>query len=171
VLTGAWTVALTVVFAATGLYCVWRLAARRSQGHETVVDVSHVLMSPAMLVMLWWPMASTGKWAQIAVFGGLAILFFHHLSGSDTVPERAGAMAHAAMSLGMVWMLVAMPLLMSGGAWTTLLSWVAVGLLAITAGWWLNRAARIPGHRVLCSCHAASCAGMATMLALMTPAI
>ncbi|WP_328999551.1 DUF5134 domain-containing protein [Kribbella sp. NBC_00709] len=170
-MTGAWTTVLTVVFAATGLYGVWRLSTRRWQGIETVVDLSHVLMSPAMLVMLWWPMAATWQWAQIAVFAGLAVVFFYHLSGSETVPERAGAMAHAWMNLGMVWMLAAMPRLMSGDAWATMLSWSAVGLLVLTAGWWLVHAARTPGHRTLCGCHGLSCAGMATMLALMTPAL
>lgn len=169
--TGAWTIVLTAVFAATGLYGVWRLSTRRWQGIETVVDVSHALMSPAMLVMLWWPMAATGQWAQMAVFSGLAVVFFYQLSGLDTIPERAGAMAHAGMNLGMVWMLAAMPRLMSGEAWTTLLSWSAVGLLVITAVWWLVHAARTPGHRALCGCHGLSCAGMATMLALMTPAL
>ncbi|RZU10231.1 uncharacterized protein DUF5134 [Kribbella rubisoli] len=169
--TGAWTIVLTAVFAATGLYGVWRLSTRRWQGIETVVDVSHALMSPAMLVMLWWPMAATGQWAQMAVFSGLAVVFFYQLSGLDTVPERAGAMAHAGMNLGMVWMLAAMPRLMSGEPWTTMLSWSAVGLLVITAAWWLVHAARTPGHRTLCGCHGLSCAGMATMLALMTPAL
>ncbi|MEV5968085.1 DUF5134 domain-containing protein [Kribbella sp. NPDC051952] len=194
-LSGVWPVALTVVFAATGLYNLWRLATARSQGFETVVDVNHVVMSPAMVVMLWWPSATGARWPQVVVFGAMALVFFHRLSGSDTVPTRAGELMHAAMNLGMVWMLITMPALMPAvmdmpamamvhehrrgsindltglHAWAALLSWVVAGLLALATLWWAVRVARAPGHRLACSCHGLSCAGIAAMLALMTPAL
>ena len=198
---GGWSVALTGVFAATGLYCLWRVMAGRSQGIETVADVNHVLMSPAMVVMLWWPSAGAGRWVEVTVFGGLALFFFHHLAGSVTVTARAAALMHAGMNVGMVWMLLAMPALMSGGgmemdggmagmsghqhgagtttaqdlvglqAWSALLSWVVTGLLALAAAWWLVRAIRHRGHRVQCCCHGLACAGMGAMLALMIPGL
>ncbi|MGW6276201.1 DUF5134 domain-containing protein [Kribbella sp. NPDC055071] len=192
------SVALTVVFSATGLYCLWRLMTVRRPPMETLVDVSHVVMGPAMVVMLWWPSAGQARWIQMAIFGGFAVVFLYHLAGSVTVTARAGALVHGAMNLGMVWMLAAMPILMSSGggmagmemdmagmdhgavslsdlvgiqAWTAMLSWVAVGLLIISAGWWLVRLIQTPGHRILGGCHCLTCAGMATMLALMTPAL
>jgi hypothetical protein len=192
------SVALTVVFSATGLYCLWRLMTVWRPPMETLVDVSHVVMGPAMVVMLWWPSADQTRWIQIAIFGGFAVVFLYHLAGSVTVAARAGALVHGAMNLGMVWMLVAMPILMAAGggmatdmsmdmagmdhgssslsdlvglqAWTAMLSWVAVGLLILSAGWWLVRVFQTPGHRVLGGCHCLTCAGMATMLAVMTPA-
>lgn len=190
-LSGVWPVALTVVFAATGLYNLWRLATARSQGFETVVDVNHVVMSPAMVVMLWWPSATGARWPQIVVFGGMALVFFHRLSGSDTVTTRAGALMHAAMNLGMVWMLITMPALMPAAmdmpgmehhrgsisdltgldAWAALLSWVVAGLLVLATLWWAVRVARTRGHRLACGCHGLSCAGMSAMLALMIPVL
>jgi uncharacterized protein DUF5134 len=187
---GGWSVGLTVVFAGVGLYCVWRLATRQGRGIEAVVDVNHVLMSPAMLVMLWWPSAPSGRWVQVALFAGMAVLFFRHLSGSVTVPVRTGALLHGGMNLAMVWMLVAMPTLMPTmmemagmedhqmagqvvgmQSWTAMLSWVVAGLMLIAAGWWAVRALRAHGHRLLCGCHALTCAGMTAMLALTSPAL
>lgn len=99
------------------------------------------------------------------------------------------------MNLGMVWMLMAMPSLMPATmdmpgmamghkhhrgsindltglhAWAALFSWVVAGLLALATVWWLVRVARAHGHRLVCGCHGLSCAGMAAMLALMTPVL
>jgi hypothetical protein len=189
-LPGAWTVGLTVFFTASGLYCLWRVAAGRGRGIEALVDVNHVLMSPAMVLMLWWPTFGAGKWVQIAVFTGLALVFFHHLAGVETVTARTGALLHGGMNLGMAWMVAAMPLLMpampdmsgmtghehaGAGAgplsWTAMLSWVVAGLLSIAAVWWFIRVIRVAGHRILCGCHGLTCAGMAAMLVLVTPAL
>ncbi|MFD7154960.1 DUF5134 domain-containing protein [Kribbella sp. NPDC059898] len=173
-------IALTVVFAVSGLYCLWRVAAGRGQGIETVVDVNHVLMSPAMLLMLWLPAPPGITWVQIALFSGLALVFFRHLSTSDGVTARTGALLHGGMNLGMVWMLAVSMLGMSGmagmghaggGTWTGLLSWSVAGLLLLSAAWWFGRVIRAPGHRLLCCCHGLSTGGMAAMLALMTPAL
>lgn len=186
-------IALTAVFVLSGLYGLWRLASGRGRGMDMVVDVNHVLMSPAMLLMLWWPPATGATWVQIVLFSGLALVFFRHLSGSDDVTARTGALLHGGMNLGMVWMLAVGLSGMSamsgmagmsdmaemtggehtGGAqtWTTLLSWPLAGLLVLSAAWWFGRALRAPGHRTLCCCHGLATGGMAAMLALMTPAL
>ncbi|WP_427893411.1 DUF5134 domain-containing protein [Kribbella sp. GL6] len=179
-------IALTVVFALSGLYCLWRVAAGRGQGIETVVDVNHILMSPAMLLMLWLPSTPGITWLQIALFSALALVFFRHLAGVEGVTARTGALLHGGMNLGMVWMLAAGTVgmaAMSGMSgmsgmdhagqqtWTGLLSWSVVGLLLLSAAWWLARVARAGGHRLLCCCHALTTGGMAAMLALMTPVL
>ncbi|MEV6891639.1 DUF5134 domain-containing protein [Kribbella sp. NPDC051137] len=184
------SVALTVVFAVSGLYCLWRVASGRGRGIETVVDVNHILMSPAMLLMLWLPPAPGITWVQIALFSGLALVFFRHLSTSDGVTARTGALLHGGMNLGMVWMLAVGLTGMSGMAsmsgmghmagmdhggaqqtWTGLLSWSVAGLLLLSAAWWFARALRSRSHRILCCCHALATGGMAAMLALMVPAL
>ncbi|MDX2969202.1 DUF5134 domain-containing protein [Kribbella solani] len=194
-LTTGWAVALTAIFGGTGAYCVARLATRRWAGIGTIVDLNHVAMSVAMLVMVWWPSFSGGTWPQVAVFAGVGVVFVHHLAGSETIAARAGALAHVVMNGGMVWMLVAMPALMAAGgmagmdamagmhhgggsdvssgvqAWVTMLTWDVVVVLALGAAWWIVQAVRTRGHRVLCGCHGLACAGMAGMLALMTPAL
>ncbi|MGZ0145953.1 DUF5134 domain-containing protein [Kribbella sp. WER1] len=177
-------VALTVVFAASGLYCLWRVASGRGRGIETVVDVNHILMSPAMLLMLWLPSTTAVVWVQIALFAGLAVVFFRHLSISDGVVARTGALLHGGMNLGMVWMLAVglvgvsgmagmagMSGMSHGHTWTGLLSWSVVGLLTLSAAWWFGRMVQTVGHRVLCCCHGLTTGGMAAMLALMTPAL
>lgn len=189
----AWSVALTAVFVASGLYCLWRVASGRGRGMDLVVDVNHVLMSPAMLLMVWWPSATGSTWVQIVAFSGLALVFFHDLSRSREVTARTAALLHGGMNLGMVWMLAVGMSSMSGmsdmadmpgmdmdhaggqlagvQAWGALLSWPVAGLLALSAGWWFVRVVRVPGHRILCCCHGLASGGMAAMLALMTPSL
>lgn len=185
----AWSVALTAVFAVSGLYCLWRVASGRGRGMDLVVDVNHVLMSPAMLLMVWWPSATGSTWVQVVAFSGLALVFFRDLSRSHDVTARTAALLHGGMNLGMVWMLAVgmssmsgmsdmpgmpeMPEMVHTGAqtWGALLSWPVAGLLTLSAGWWFVRALRAPGHRILCCCHALASGGMAAMLALMTPAL
>ncbi|MFG1911427.1 DUF5134 domain-containing protein [Kribbella sp. NPDC048928] len=183
-----WLAGLTVIFGATGLYCLWRLAVGRGRGIETVVDVNHVLMSPAMVVMLWWPADGVARWVQVAVFGGAAVVFFRQLAGSVEVTARTGALLHAAMNFGMVWMLLAMPSLMPNHgdlamdmtrshplvgvqAWTAMLTGVVAASLTLAAAWWLLHAVRSPGHRILCTCHALATAGTAVTLALISPGL
>ena len=185
----AWSVALTAVFAVSGLYCLWRVASGRGRGMDLVVDVNHVLMSPAMLLMVWWPSATGSAWVQIVAFSGLALVFFRELARAEEVPARTAALLHGGMNLGMVWMLAVgmssmsgmsdmpgmaeMPGMVHAGAqtWGALLSWPVAGLLALSAAWWFVRVVRVPGHRILCCCHGLASGGMAAMLALMTPAL
>lgn len=135
-----------------------------------------------MVVMLWWPADGAARWVQVAVFGGATVVFFRHLAGSIEVTARTGALLHAAMNFGMVWMLIAMPphahMEMAGAhpvvgvqAWTALLTGVVAASLALAAAWWILHAARTPGHRILCTCHALATAGTAATLALTTPGL
>jgi hypothetical protein len=188
----AWSVALTAVFVVSGLYCLWRVAAGRGRGMDLVVDVNHVLMSPAMLLMVWWPSVTGSTWVQLVAFSGLALVFFRDMSRAHEVSARTAALLHGGMNLGMVWMLAVGMSSMSGmpdmaemagmdmdhtghltgaEAWGALLSWPIAGLLALSAGWWFVRAVRVPGHRILCCCHGMAAGGMAAMVALMTPAL
>lgn len=158
---------LTLVFGTTGLYCLWRLATGRGRGIEVFTDVNHVVMSAAMLAMLWLPSGGVARWLQVVAFGGAAIVFLQHLARSAEVAARAGALMHAAMNLGMVWMLTTMPMTLR--TWTGMLSWVVTGSLALAAGWWALRATRCSGHRLMCCCHALATGGMVVMLATMNP--
>jgi hypothetical protein len=146
---------------------------------EAVVDVNHVLMSAAMVVMLWWPADGVARWMQVAVFGGATVVFFRQLAGSAEVTARTSALLHAAMNFGMVWMLIAMPAhdhmemhpLAGVHTWTAMLTGVVAALLTLAAAWWLLHAVRTAGHRTLCTCHALATAGTAATLALITPSL
>ncbi|GAA4976925.1 DUF5134 domain-containing protein [Pseudonocardia tropica] len=112
----AW--ALTAVFAATAFYALTRWAAavseRSSAAHRTA-ELAHLLMSAAMVVMIWTWSGSAGLWTQIVLFGVLGVFFL--VTASRGVPcgtsGRVAGAAHALMAAAMVWMLAAMPLIMA----------------------------------------------------------
>lgn len=113
----------TVLFLATGFYSVIRLAALAS-GVSAAVDrtvdraaeLSHVLMSVAMVAMTWgWsggPSSPSGV-LQIVAFGLIGLYFVIGAIRGYRAPV-AGAY-HLVMALAMVWMVASMPLLMGGG--------------------------------------------------------
>lgn len=204
-LTGTWSVILTALFAATGGYALWRWSgavSARAVRPETdalpgvspdpVIDLNQVLMSAAMVIMIWWPSGPIGSWLQVAVFAVFAVIMA--LSGRPAGPgvrHRAGSVAHVIMNLAMVWMLAAMPLLMprSAGAagghhhgagggpigpavgqaplWAVAVSWLATGVTVAVAVWWAVRAIRSRTERLHCCCHAAMGVGMAAMIGAM----
>lgn len=196
-LTGPPAVALTILFGATALYCAldWS-RARGSSSRVTagLIDANHVVMSVAMIAMIWSPTGRGGSTLQAAVF----VLFAAAMAMSMTATNRVGPALHALTNLAMAWMLAAMHLIMpghgdsgsgghaghhGGGSGQTMpmqsadpAPWVVAvtqGLtLACAAGslFWLWRAARSRGHRYAARhsiCHAGMAAGMAAMLALM----
>lgn len=218
-LTPVWSVLLTAVFSLTGIYSLMRLARHTSQptlkpalrsagrpgqpvraprpGSEHVIDLNHVVMSVAMVVMVWWPSGPVGTAVQIAVFAAFTAVFglgaLTRTTGATHL-GRLGAAAHASMNAAMIWMLAVMPLLMAGmpgpgtasmpgmdmgtgaaGAggtrvpnWAQDVSWAAVALMVAVAGWWLVHAVRADRDRPHLCCHAAMGTGMAVMLAVMT---
>jgi hypothetical protein len=197
VLSSIWSVILTVLFAVTGGYSLWRwgdaVSTRGSRTDaEAVVDLNHVLMSAAMVIMVWWPSGTVGVLIQIAAFGVFAVIMMLHLTAGDR-RHRWSSAAHVIMNTAMIWMLAVMPLLMphtAGGQhrsgahhsdsagpvttsaaaiplWAELISWLAVGLLVATAVWWTIRAIRTSTERAHFCCHAAMGAGMATMIGAM----
>lgn len=117
-LASPWDVILTVAFAVTGAFCLWHVAAPRPNGRpqaERVIDMLHLIMSVAMVVMIWIPFGTIGTWIQAAVFAVLGILLLGSaLSRSLPRTRRADLVSHVMLSAAMVWMLAAMPLMMAG---------------------------------------------------------
>lgn len=192
-----WSVVFTVAFALTGVYCLVRLVTHREHstpggglGTHQVIDLTHALMSAAMILMVWVAVGDVWMWAQVALFAVLALALIPSLSDVRTRAGRVDLLGHALLDVAMIWMLAAMPLLMagmattagsgaaphhgtaSGDALTATPLWADVTNIVVTiavvaaGGWWLVRAARGP-QRLHSLCHAFMAAGMATMLVLM----
>ncbi|WFE30927.1 DUF5134 domain-containing protein [Micromonospora sp. WMMD975] len=189
---------LTAVFLATGLVCAAGLLIRRrgSAGDRELtdvdlVDISHGVMSAAMILMLWVLVEGVVAWAQVAIFAILALSLLPAYRRARATSGRVDLLGHMAMGVAMMWMLAAMPTLMSemaaggtgsghshGGGnaaagptatpmWADVVNVAFVVLAAGTALWWLYRAATVAGHRLHLASYAAMAGGMATMLVLM----
>ncbi|CAG7618973.1 DUF5134 domain-containing protein [Leucobacter soli] len=117
-LASPWDWILTVLFASTGVYCLWHLSAswdRSAVGPNRAVDVLHAVMSVSMIVMIWVPTGSVGTWVQIVAFGVMGIVIAGYAS-AKAIPSgaRVDLGIHVLLTGAMVWMLAAMPLMMSG---------------------------------------------------------
>lgn len=193
----------TFLFAATGLYCLWNLARarraatsrERSGGLSTaeVVDVNHVVMSAAMILMVWVAVGDAVLWMQVAVFAVLALSLIPGLR-SAAGKQRVDVVAHIGLDGAMIWMLIAMPALMagmdmggSGGdshhsghtgddmsmgmsstpGWVDVTNWAFVAACVAVALWWLVRLLGGRDHRLHALCHLLMGAGMAAMLVAM----
>lgn len=103
------TLAFTAIFTVTGLRSLARLVVR--PGGDRMAELSHLLMSTAMVGMAWgWPAGTgtAGGLAQLVVFGVLAVAFVVRLL--DPAEQRPAGSAHQLLMLAaMVWMLLAMP--------------------------------------------------------------
>lgn len=111
-------VVLTIVFAATGLYSLVRFAALVSGAEadgDRVAELAHLLMSIAMIAMTWaysgGPATGSGI-LQIVVFGLIGLWFLTRVAGHGH--GRIESAYHFVMAAAMVWMVAAMPVLMSG---------------------------------------------------------
>ena len=111
------SIIFTVVFVATGGYALYRLAAQASgtdPGVDRTAELAHLLMSVAMIAMVWgWtggPATASGI-VQLVVFGLFTVWF---LSGAVAGSATAGL--HLVAAAAMVWMVAAMPLLMGAPA-------------------------------------------------------
>lgn len=113
---------ITVLFAVTGLYSLFRIAIAHS-GIDRSSNILHLLMSVSMLSMPWsWGMAVPMYW-QMAVFG-LAALWYLALSvlkptaeagpGDGHHSSRGLLLYHAFMMASMVWMAFVMDRAMAG---------------------------------------------------------
>ncbi|HTF49646.1 MAG TPA: DUF5134 domain-containing protein [Pseudonocardia sp.] len=115
------SVLLTVIFAATGGYSLLRWASLRAgvAGHhgDRVAELSHLVMSVAMIAMVWAYGGPAGNVAQIVLFTVLAGYFLARLPVGRRGARLGGCPApgfHLLMCASMVWMVAAMPLLMGG---------------------------------------------------------
>jgi len=197
VLETPWVPVLTIVFLLTGLVCVGDLVIRRrgvprdqAFSDAELVDINHCVMSVAMILMAWLMVDGPVAWAQVAIFGILVLALLPGYGRARGTSERVDVLGHVTQNLAMIWMLAAMPTLMSelgvgGGsghahgvaaagaeptptpAWADMTNVVFVALSTAGALWWLYRAATTSGHRLHLLSYGVMSAGMATMLLLM----
>jgi hypothetical protein len=113
-------VVFTIVFAATGLYSLLRFAALVSGAEadgDRVAELAHLVMSIAMIAMTWafsgGPDTGSGI-LQIVVFGLIGLWFLTRVAGHGHGHGRVESAYHLVMAAAMVWMVAAMPVLMSG---------------------------------------------------------
>ncbi|WBB53670.1 DUF5134 domain-containing protein [Verrucosispora sp. WMMD573] len=189
---------MTIVFLLTGIVCVADLVIRRRAvsrdqpfSDAELIDINHTVMSAAMILMVWVMVEGAVAWAQIAVFAILALALLPAYRRTRHTSDRADLLSHAAMDAAMIWMLAAMPTLMSelgtggagaghshgGGAsggvpvptpaWADTVNIAFVALAAATALWWLYRTTTTSHHRLHSLSYSAMAAGMGTMLLLM----
>ncbi|MFV2018169.1 DUF5134 domain-containing protein [Micromonospora sp. LOL_023] len=182
----------------TGLVCVGDLVIRRrgvpreqAFSDAELIDINHCVMSAAMILMVWLMVDGVFAWAQVAIFGILAFALLPAYLRVRSTSERVDVLGHVTQNVAMIWMLAAMPILMSemaigGGsghshgvaaagavptptpAWADTVNVVFVVLSGTGALWWLYRAARpTSGHRLHLLSYSVMSAGMATMLLLM----
>ena len=117
-----WDWVLTVLFAATGVWCAFDLVRTRSRSRRAdgaltthaIVDVNHFVMSVAMILMIWVPMIDAATWAQVIIFALFLVALLPGLFTSPSRTEKVSLAGHVALNAAMVWMLLAMPLLMAG---------------------------------------------------------
>lgn len=191
-------IALTVVLGALAVTAWWLFSRRTaaSPGEPRWAELDHLVMSIAMIVMVWWPTGLLGTVIQAVVFAIFALAWIRRILRSTTLGGRLGAGAHLIMDLAMVWMLLIMVL--PGGHTATgsggeghaghdhhgggemsmaaagdpspaigMITDVSVVVLAVAVVWWVVAAARRHDHRLEAVCHALMAGAMAAMLTLM----
>src|SRR5204862_643976 len=129
--------------------------------------------------------------AQIALFALLALALLPALRRASDRARRADLVGHLALNAAMIWMLAAMPLLMTGthatgvgghpghaghaGAaavaptghtpgWVLAVNSLFVAVCLAGLLWWLLRAAAVRRHRLPAAAHGLMAAGMGMML-------
>ncbi|WP_278103295.1 DUF5134 domain-containing protein [Microbacterium proteolyticum] len=196
-LSSPWNLILTATFSVTALWCIVDLVRHRRTrnethdglAHHTIVDANHLVMSVAMIVMVWVSVVDAATWAQIAVFAIFALALIPSLA-TQRVSDRISTAAHIVLNAAMIWMLAAMPLLMAGmdmdagegghhhgggdesmlmatPGWADALNVVFIALSAAAALWWAVRLIRSRGRDLHDGCYILMGAGMAVMLAVM----
>lgn len=197
-------VGLTIAFSLTGLYCLVHLLFSRARKaatlpgpltDEEVVDITHVIMSVAMIAMTWVMIGDVLLWAQVALFVMLSMSLIVRMARSSDSVARVDLSGHVLLNVAMIWMLAAMPLLMAGpghdvgsrgsahgglGAegmeaplaatpgWADVVNVGFVVASGVVAAWWLARvASKRSQHRWHQACHAVIAMAMAVMLVTM----
>jgi hypothetical protein len=121
----ALSLVFTVVFVVTGAYSLVRLAlltAGAGPGGDRLAELSHLLMSLAMVGMATgWTggPTSAGGVLQLVLFGLLTVWFLGRLALPAPGHARVGDAYHLVMLAAMVWMVAAMPQLMGTTGSTT----------------------------------------------------
>lgn len=193
-------VVLTVAFGLTGLYCVFHLFSTRRLSSATssrsltdtqVIDVNHVIMSAAMILMTWVMIGDALLWMQVVLFAVLALSLVPNWARTHALVDRIDIAGHALLDLAMIWMLAAMPLLMAGmdhgggtghgdhGAqdtgtsvattpvWADVVNAGFVVVCVVAGAWWIGRATMCSRRRWHLACYALMAAAMGVMLVAM----
>lgn len=201
-LASPWDIVLTLAFTFTGLVCILDLVRRDLRtGTEAgtlsdtdVVDVTHAVMSGAMILMIWVTVWDAVTWAQMILFAIFALALLPTFGRTRGLPGRVDLVGHIGLDAAMIWMLAAMPLLMAGAGtagsgsvagheghgggttgpalaatpgWADVVNAGFVVLCAAALVWWLYRFVTVRAHRLHRFCHLVMAAGMGTMLLLM----
>lgn len=197
-ITTPWNAILTAVFVITGLVCLSALVRpsrmRRARAEqltdEDVIDIGHCGMSASMILMTWFSQFDAVIWAQAVLFTIISLALVLGLRGAPDAAHRVDIGVHIILHSAMVWMLAAMPLLMtgadmSGGAggdhhgggamgapsvtpvWADGVNTLFIAMCAAGTFWWLLRLATAHVHRLHTLCHVLMAAGMGTMLWVM----
>lgn len=114
---------LTALFAGTGCWNAYRLAAPGSGRAARIDALCHVLMSALMAAMLWpWGMEIPAT-PQIVVFLVASVWFLagaitglHGAGESGHGGSRVAHLHHTVMMAAMAWMVAVMPSLMASGS-------------------------------------------------------
>ena len=199
-LTSPWDLILTVLFSATGLWCaidlvVHRAKSRTAEGAmtpHTLVDINHLVMSVAMILMIWVTVIDVVTWAQVAIFAIFVLALLPSAFARNGVVQRISAIGHVALNAAMIWMLLAMPVLMAGMTmgegdssghhhggdvaampastpmWAIAVNVLFVSLSAAAAAWWIAALLRRQGRRLHDACYAGMAIGMSLMLTVMS---
>ena len=189
-----WDLLLTVAFVLTGTSGIWTLVVCPGSGGQTVLHVNHTVMSAAMILMIWAIVRDVAVWAQVALFALLTLALVPALRKTSDRARRTDLVGHLALNAAMIWMLTAMPLLMTdthtagthtaghaghtGAAvslppaaaapgWAIMINSLFVAACAAGVIWWLLRAAVVREHRLPALGHGVMATGMGTMLLLM----
>lgn len=198
VIAAPWNLVLTLLFTFTALVCLSSFVNRRRRDPRRsglddmdIVDLTHGVMSVAMIVMTWFMVWDAVTWAQVAIFAVFALALVPSFRGAERA-KTIDLTGHIALDAAMIWMLVAMPMLMAGAhasggggdahaghheaggvtfeatpVWAEIVNAGFVALSVAAALWWLWRCVRVSEHRIHSLCHAVMGAGMAWMLVLM----
>ena len=108
--------AFTVIFAITGVRALARLFT--PAGGDRTVELAHLLMSIAMVGMVWgWPAGpgTAAGAAQLVVFGVLAVVFVARVLDPAASPPAGNAL-HLLGLAAMLWMVLSMPAAHGPGA-------------------------------------------------------
>jgi hypothetical protein len=107
---------VTLAFVATGVFCLYRLVRQGPAVHR-VCDVLHVLMSAGMVAMAWPGAMNFARVPQVLLFAAAAAWFVGMLvlGGEGHAAHGRLSLGHYALMMGgMAWMVLVMPLAMTG---------------------------------------------------------